>query len=234
MAQLSALAVSFSLLSSLLLPMNAFAQERMLRTLTVTGQGKTEIPATIAQVQLGVEVQRETATAVQQEVARRSSALVEFLRSQNVEQLQTTGINLQPNYDYRDNQRRLIGYIGTNIVSFRISSEQAGRLLDEAVQVGATRIDGINFTANDNAIAVAEKEALRKATQDAQAQADTVLSSLNLAREDIVGIQINGAGTPPIPQPVANFARVAADESTTAIAPGEQTVRASVTLQISY
>ncbi|MBZ8182139.1 SIMPL domain-containing protein [Oscillatoria salina] len=233
MAQLSILAVSFSLFSSLVSPMNASAQERMLRTLTVTGQGKTEIPATLAQVQLGVEVQRETATAVQQEVARRSSALVEFLQDRNVEQLQTTGIQLRPNYDYRDNQRRLIGYIGTNIVSFRISTEQAGQLLDEAVEIGATRIDGINFTANDNAIAAAQKEALREATQDAQAQADTVLNALNLTREEIVGIQINGAGVPPIPQPVASFSRVAGDEST-AIVGGEQTVRASVTLQISY
>ena len=45
------------------------AQERMLRTLTVTGQCTEKIPATLAQVQLGVEAQGKTAQQVQQEVA---------------------------------------------------------------------------------------------------------------------------------------------------------------------
>ncbi|MEG5175272.1 SIMPL domain-containing protein, partial [Microcoleus sp. B3-D7] len=39
----------------------------------------------------------------------------------------------------------------------------------------------------------ARKQALRKATQDAQAQADAVFSALNLKRGEILGIQVNGA-----------------------------------------
>jgi|GEM_PF-2925210 len=40
----------------------AIAQERLLRTLTVTGQGIERIPTTLTRVQLGVEVQGKTAT----------------------------------------------------------------------------------------------------------------------------------------------------------------------------
>ncbi|WP_228060659.1 MULTISPECIES: SIMPL domain-containing protein [unclassified Coleofasciculus] len=210
------------------------AQERRLRTLTVTGQGVERIPTTTAQVQLGVEVQGKTAAGVQQEVARRSAAVVELLRSQNVEQLQTRGIQLNPVYNYEDNVQRLVGYSGSNIVSFRVPTEQAGTLLDDAVEAGASRIDGISFTAPDNAIAAAQKEALQEATQDAQQQADAVLSVLNLTRQDVVSIQVNGA-TPPPPTPLLlDRSASNAEFAKTPVIGGEQEVQASVTLEISY
>ncbi len=211
----------------------AHAQEKLLRTLTVTGEGIERIPTTLTQVQLGVEIRGAIAAEVQQEVAKRTAAVVALLRSRNVEQLQTAGISLQPNYDYSNNQRRLDGYVGTNTVSFRLNTEQVGNLLDEAVRNGATRIDGVSFTATDNAITTAQKQALQLATSDARQQAEAVFQALNLTSKDIVSIQINGAN-PPQPKPFnAERSAISADASTPVIG-GEQTVRASVTLQISY
>ncbi|ACK71482.1 protein of unknown function DUF541 [Gloeothece citriformis PCC 7424] len=214
----------------------AFAQEQILRTLTVTGEGIERIPATVAQVELGVEIQGQNAATVQQEVAKRTSAVVELLQSRNVQQLQTTGIRLQPNYDFSNNQRRLIGYIGVNTVSFRFPIEQVGGLLDHVVKVGATRIDNISLTATEEAITQAQRQALQQATVDAQQQADVVLRSLNLTANQIVSIQINGANLPQ-PKILQNeqFAlRADAPAPSTPVIGGEQTVRASVTLQISY
>jgi hypothetical protein len=211
------------------------AQEKLLRTLTVTGRGVEFIPTTKTQVQLGVEVQGKTATGVQQEVARRSATVVELLRSRNVEKLQTTGIRLSPIYSYENNVQRLTSYSASNLVSFHASTEQAGRLLDDAVQAGATRIDSVSFTASDDAIATAQKQALGQATQDAQQQADAVLSTLNLTRKDIVSIQINGASPPPEPKFLSRGGNVNANDiALTPVVSGEQQVQASVTLQISY
>lgn len=208
------------------------AQEKLQRTLTVSGRGVEMIPATLAQVSLGVEAQGKTAQEVQQDVARRSSAVVALLRSRNVEKLQTTGISLNPVYSYNNNVQRLTGYSATNIVSFRLNTERVGTLLDEAVKAGATRIDGISFVATDPAIATAQKQALREATQDAQQQANAVLSALNLTPKEIVSIQLNSANPP---EPVRPLARAAvADSAATPVVGGEQQVEASVTLQISY
>lgn len=210
-------------------------QQQSLRTLTVTGRGVETIPATLAQVQLGVEVQGRTAAQVQQEVARRSSAVVELLRSRNVEKLQTTGIRLNPTYSFNDNVQRLTGYVGTNIVSFQVDTQRIGDLLDAAVEAGATRIDGINFTAPERAIATAQEQALREATQDAQRQANAVLSALNLTSREIVSIQVNGAAPPPMPfLPRAAVADIALREASTPVVGGEQRVEASVTLQVRY
>lgn len=211
-------------------------QERMLRTLTVTGQGIEKIPSTVAQVQLGVEAQGKTAQQVQQEVARRSSAVVALLKSRNVDKLQTTGINLNPQYNYDNGKQTLTGYQASNTVSFRVPTGQAGVIMDDAVKAGASKIDSVSFAATDQAIADAQKVALRKATQDAQEQAKAVLSALGFSLKDIVSIQVNGANTPtPTPYPIRALAMAkSADAVSTPVEAGEQSVQASVTLQISY
>jgi hypothetical protein len=184
-------------------------------------------------VNLGVEVQGKTAQEVQAQVARQSSAVVKLLQERQVEQLETTGIRLTPNYSYSNDTQRLTGYTATNTVSFRIETAKAGSLIDDAVQAGATRIDGISFIATDEALADAQQVALRQATADAQRQAQTVLNALNLTSRSIVSIQINHASAPPpIRLDGAVFAR--AESAPTPVIGGEQQVEASVTLQIRY
>ncbi|XHX78192.1 MAG: SIMPL domain-containing protein [Stenomitos frigidus ULC029] len=151
-----ALVISAGLLS-LAFANPVLAQEKMLRTLTVTGRGTEMVATSITQVRLGVEAQGKTANEVQQEVARRSNAVVNLLKSRQVDKLETTGINLSPTYQYDNGKQTLTGYSASNIVSFRIVTTKAGVLLDEAVKAGASRIDGVNFIATDEAIAATQK-----------------------------------------------------------------------------
>lgn len=207
------------------------AQEQRLNTLTVTGQGVVNVPTRLAQVRLGVEVQGKTAADAQQDAARRSQAVVELLRSRNVDQLETTGIRLNPLYSRQGDRRVITGYSASNLVSFRLPTEDAGALLDNAVNAGATRIDGISFVATDAAIAAARQQAIRAATDDALTQADTVLDSLNLSRQEIVTIQVNAAT--PTPEPFLRSEVAGLDRATPVIG-GEQQISASVTLEVRY
>jgi uncharacterized protein len=229
-----ALPLALSVATMGLVTRPALSQEAsMARVLTVTGQGTESIPATLAQIQLGVEVQGETAAEVQQQIAERSAAVVEYLQSQDVQKLQTTGVYLYPQYDYSENgNQRIIGYTASNTVSFRVNTTRAGAIMDSAVASGATRIDGVSFVADDSAIATAQRAALREATEEALDQADVVLETLGLSRDEIVGIQINNSANyvPPIP-----YAAMAEDRfATTPVIAGEQDVNAMVTLEISY
>ncbi|MBW4465452.1 MAG: SIMPL domain-containing protein [Pegethrix bostrychoides GSE-TBD4-15B] len=237
----SLILVSCLSLTPLLVPIASFTrpayaqQEQIMRTLTVRGAGKASVATTLTQVQLGVEVQGKTASEVQQQTAERSAAVVEFLRGRNVDKLQTTGISLNPQYDYANNRQQIIGYTASNSVSFRVPTEQAGDLLDQAVQAGATRIDSVSFVAEDAATEAARQQAIQQAVQNAQAQAQAVLSSLGLQQQEIVSIQVDGASAPP-----PMFARreaLMADSAAPPASPvvgGEQEVQASVTLQIRY
>ncbi|MEA5599449.1 SIMPL domain-containing protein [Rivularia sp. UHCC 0363] len=214
----------------------SLAEEKiMLRTLTVTGQGTETIPTTLSKVSLGVQVQGKTANVVQEEAARKSNAVVTLLKSQNVEKLETTGIQLNPIYSYKDNVRQTQGYEATNTVSFRVPTERTGKLLDEAVKAGATQINSVQFVATEEATTQARQQALKEATQDAQKQAGAVLSSLGFTSKEIVNIQIDNASTPePILYRSAVPAAAMAEAAPTPIVAGEQEVGASVTLRISY
>jgi uncharacterized protein len=227
------LPLALLLCATFVLPALAQEKDKLWRTLTVSGRGVETIPTTLAQVSLGVEIQGKTAQEVQQEAAQRSSAVVAFLKSKNVEKLQTTGIRLNPVYSYTNNVQRITGYAANNTVSFSIPTAQAGILLDDVVKAGATQINGISFVANDEAIALAQKQALKEATQDAQQQADAVFSALGFKSKEVVSIQVNNASAPPPPMFLRAEASKLADSSTPVIG-GEQQVEASVTLQISY
>ena len=183
-----------------------------------------------------MRVEADTAEAAQQAAATRSSAVVEFLRSQQtVEKLQTTGISLNPRYDYSDNKQVLRGYEATNTVSFRASNEAAGEVIDGAVKAGATAIDGISFTADDAAISAARQRALTAAVADAEEQGATVLSALGLSRKSIANVTIGSVSAPP-PQPLERPAALRAADmvSPTPILGQEQSINAQVTLQIRY
>lgn len=216
-------------------PASAEDKEKLWHTLTVSGRGTESIPTTLSEVNLGVEIQGKTAQEVQQEAARRSSAVVALLKSRNVEKLQTTGIRLNPVYSYTNNVQRITGYAASNTVSFRIATEKAGTLLDEAVKAGATQINGISFIASDEAIAAARQQALKEATQDARQQANAVFSALGFQPKEVVSIKVDNASAPPPPVLYrAEAAKVADQVASTPVVGGEQQVEASVTLQISY
>ena len=210
----------------------AIAQEQALRTLTVQGQGIETVSATIAEVNLGVQIQGKTAAEVQQELAQKTSEVVKLLQSRDVEQLQTTGVFLQPNSTYSNNNRKIDGYIGSNTFSFQYRIPEVGALIDEAVAAGVNKVNSIRLTAKAEELAIAQQEALRKATLDAQNQANTVLKTVNFTAQEIVRIEINGAN-------ISNPQFIGAEKFSTAqvnttIIGGEEQVTAFVTLQIRY
>jgi len=221
-------------------PVPTLAEERnwMSHTLIVSGRGTVEIPKTVSQVSLGVQVQTDTSEQAQQEIARRSSRVVQLLKDNpDVKKLETTTISLSPRYNYRNGKQEIVGYTASNLVKFQIAPEKMGQLLDAAVTAGATRIDGMTMVASDAAIAAAQKAAIALASRDAQSQAEASLTALNLKQQEIVQIQIDNARVqPPQPPMMARMEAdgMAASPPSTPVIAGEQQIEATVTLQIRY
>ncbi|MGQ9836792.1 MAG: SIMPL domain-containing protein [Cyanobacteriota bacterium] len=206
------------------------------RVLTVTGQGSAQVETSIARIRLGVILQGDSAQTAQQQVAERSERLVTRLKQLQVNALQTTGISLYPQYDYREGQPRLTGVQGQNSVQFEVPVANAGQVLDEAVAAGATQVESVSFRAEDAVLVQARSHALAQAVKDAQRQAQDVLGALNLTPTSVERIQIHSDSRvvpPPIPLAAgAEFAR--SEIASTPVEGGEQTVRAQITLEIRY
>lgn len=212
----------------------ANSTQRLERVLSVTGTGRQSIPTSLSQVSLGVVVEAQTARQAQQQAAQRQTAVIEWLRSQNVAELETTGISLNPRYDYSENRQVLRGYEAVNTVSFEVETEAAGGVIDGAITAGATRIEGVRFTATDSVVEAARQQALELAVADAQQQADTVLSALNLSRQEIIGVVVGSINAPP-PAPTARaLSASVAEDVATPVVGQSQTVTTQVTLDIRY
>ena len=205
------------------------------RILEVTGRGEVSVPTELAQIQLGVEVEKATATEVQEEVAQISTALIEQLEISGAQELQTTGISLNPvfSFDEVGLQSRLIGFRGLNTFEFEIPTEQAGAAIDAAVQAGANLVENISFIPLETDLQEARLEAIRLAVQDAQIQANEVFSVLELTPGEIVDIDVRGAGTSSPVMPIFSFDQ-AEFASTTPILGGPQTIEATVELDILF
>ncbi len=220
-----------------LVSLPAMAQEEMSRVLTVTGQGSVSVETAIAVINLGVVVSGDSAQQVQTQVAEQSNQLVEALQALEVEDIETTGISLNPQYDYRGNQPQQVGVQGQNSIQIEVPVEQAGRILDQAIAAGATQVQSVSLKAEDSTLQDAKTQALEEAVRDARSQADAVLVALDLSFQSIEGIQVNSdySTTPlPVPYQTSRLEVSRAETQPTPVLGGEQLVSASVTLRIGY
>ncbi|MEM6398810.1 MAG: SIMPL domain-containing protein [Cyanobacteria bacterium P01_D01_bin.116] len=201
--------------------------------LEVTGKGEVTVPTSISTVELGIQVEGSTAAEVQQQVAQQTTSVVDVLENLEVQELQTTSVQLFPIYSFENDTRELTGFEARNTLSFELPNESAGAAIDAAIEAGANLVQNISFSASDEDLQQARLQALKQAIEQAQTEAATVLDALDLVSEEIIGIEILSVGqSNPIPQPLQFEAT--AQRDTTPIIGSNQTVQASVALDILY
>ncbi|MBS7670120.1 SIMPL domain-containing protein [Croceicoccus gelatinilyticus] len=121
-----------------------------------------------AMVSAGVTSRAQTAVAAMQANAREMDAVLKRLKDLGVpdDRVQTSGITLNPQYNYRNNQPpQFIGYDATNTVSIELRDlERVGPVLDSLVAAGATNLNGPAWGIVDD---TAPKAQARKAAFEA-------------------------------------------------------------------
>ena len=122
--------------------------------------------------------------------------------------IQTSGISLNPNYKYAENQPpTIVGYQASNTVNVKVRDlSKLGKVLDTFVAQGANQVNGPNFEVDkpDEAYDEARIAALKKA----QARAQNYADALGLKVRRIVSIS---EGAPRFPRPMPMMRAMAAD-----------------------
>lgn len=216
-------------------PRSALAVEPNLpeeHAISVTGVGRVLLAPDVADVRLGVLVQRPTATEARNAAATAMNAVINVIRAAGIpdKDIQTTTLSLQPVYDYNKNSTPppLVGFQVANSVNVVVRDlGKVGDLIDDAIAAGATTVDGVTFRVENSADA--EAQARKAAVDDARAKANALASAAGVT---IVGVSAVSEVSAPTPYPVAYERAVAADGGSTPVQPGQTEI--SVAVQVIY
>lgn len=218
------------------------AQEKetmgMASGITVQGIGEVMVKPDIARLQLGVQTQAKEAAQAASDNAERTSALIRAVRAAGVAEkdIQTSGYGISPQYDYSQQKPGappvLVNYQVNNTVRVIVRKiGDASKVLDAAIKAGANVAGGIAFDLDDPTAARAE--ALRKAVSDAALKAKVIAAAANLGEIVLQSVTEGGGFSSPRPMMEMGAMRsmAVADAAQTPVAPGEQTIRATVTVR---
>lgn len=159
----------------------------------------------------GVTTDAPTATAAMQQNAVQMRSVIQRIIALGVDEkdIQTTGINLSPRFDYdRATERNVFrGYQVSNRVSVKLHDiDETGAVLDALVAGGANDLSGPSFSIEDDEAAKDTARAAAVARAKEQAEAYAALYGYSGVRVLAVSESITGTS----PQPEMRM-RVAAD-----------------------
>jgi len=199
-------------------------------TLNLSAHGEAHVAPDQATITLGVQTEAPTAAEAMAQNRTQMNATVAALKARGIEarDIQTSGLNLNPQYVYDQNQPpRLTGYQASNQVTVIVRDlAKLGPVADAVVAAGANRINGIAFGLSDPT--AAENAARREAVKALAAKAELYAGATGLRIVRLINLSEGGGYTPPQPPRPFAMARVAAEAAPTPVEAGELTVRVDV------
>ena len=189
-----------------------------------------------AWVTIGAESRARTAAEAQKLNTDAMTSVIEKVKSSGIpaDAIQTTGYNLQPEFDYANGKQTLRGYVARNQVQIRIDTlAKTGDVIAATVATGATNVSGVRFDLKDRDSV--EREALRLAVRDARGRATAAASGAGVEIDRILRVeeQRDMADMPrPMPMNMAMMESRAA-QAPVPLEAGEIEVRSRVTLTVA-
>jgi uncharacterized protein YggE len=142
-------------------------------TVSFSGTGTVMARPDVANINLSIVTEATTSKAAQDENSRKSSALVEFLESQGIEDrdIKTSGYNVRPVYTYpRGEKPRITGYQVSQSFEVKVRDlEEVDSILDGVVAAGANQVGNLQLVVDD--AEALKEEARAKAIADAKEKA---------------------------------------------------------------
>lgn len=169
--------------------------------ITVSGHGEVQVPPDIGFVVVGVQSSASTVAAARDAAANSADALISGLKKDGVAEkdIQTTGLSIQPNYDYSKSTPRLTGYTVTNTVTAKVRKiDSMSKVVDDAVAAGgdSVRLQSVSFGVEDTD--KAKQEAREKAVANAKSKAESLakLGDVSLGKPVTISETVGQVASP--------------------------------------
>ena len=204
--------------------------------IVTTGEGIVKQAPDRAWVIIAAESRARTAQEAQKLNTDAMTSVVDKIKAAGIaaDAIQTTGYNLQPEFDYANGKQTLRGYVARNQVQVRVDAlAKLGDIIAASVGAGATGVSNIRFDLKDRE--AVERDALRRAVRDARARADAAASGGGVQIDRIIRIDEQRDFNINPPRPMAMGARggVMMADTAVPIEAGEIEIRCRVTLTVA-
>jgi len=201
--------------------------------LSVSAQAEAKRTPDVATLSTGAVTRATDANAALRANAEQMTKVMSTIKSAGIAEkdIQTSGINLSPQYRYVENEApKITGFQASNTVNLKVRDiAKLGKVLDALAAQGSNQINGPSFEI-DQPEPVYD-EARLAGLQKAQARAETYAKSLGLKVRRIVSIS-EGGGNNFRPVPMMAMAKSMDRAESTAVSPGETTL--SVNLDVVF
>ncbi len=201
-------------------------------TVTVSGTGTALSKPDRADITFGVTAQAVDPKAAMNQAAVTSDKVVKALKAAGVtdDNLQTTGVTLQAQYDYSGGKApRITGYQATVQVRARVTDlAKIGDVITAGTNAGATSVNGPNFSLSDTN--PTKFKALDLAVADAKAKAASLAQAAGRPLGPVVSITEGTAQASYQPDYASALLRVPMRSAAVPIQPGTLEDRANVTV----
>ncbi len=200
--------------------------------ITVTATDKASVAPDIATVDLGVTNTAATPEKAQSDNAAKTNALLDALKALGIApaDIQTSNYSVNPSYDYNSSPAKVVGYDANQTVTVKIRNQDlVSSVLQKSVSLGATNVNGLQFTVDDPA--AVEADARAKAIAKAYEEAAAIAGAMH-ARVGAVISYSEADNNGPIffaPSAISKDAGGAAPS----VAPGQTEVSKTVTIEFA-
>jgi uncharacterized protein YggE len=216
-------------------PAAAQVQDNSPGVIVTTGEGVMKQAPDRAWVTIAAESRARTAQEAQRLNTDAMKAVVEKIKASGIpaDAIQTTGYNLQPEFDYANGKQTIRGYVARNQVQVRVDPlSKTGDVIAAAVGTGATNVSGVRFDLKDRD--AVEREAVTLAVRDARRRADAIAAGASVQIYRVLRIEELRDGDIGQPRPMAmTVMRSEVAQAAVPIEAGEIEVRARVTLTVA-
>ncbi|MFC7167035.1 SIMPL domain-containing protein [Halospeciosus flavus] len=199
-------------------------------TVTVSATGQISAEPDQAIVRVAVVETATDPNAARTQLAENVSAMREALREMGIgdDQVQTAHFDISQDYRQQPDQPTRYRAIHAFEVTLNDTS-RVGAVIDTAVENGATRVDGVQFTLSDAKRQQLHDEALAAAMDRADGRASALAGEANLSITGVSAVQSADASVRPYRAETAMLAAGSAGGATS-VESGPVTVSAHVTV----
>jgi len=155
---------------------------------SVSSSTSDDFMPTMAQVNVAVENSSKNLAATTEENKKTAQKVIDAVKKQldasKGETIKTIAFNVNSEYSYKNNVKTFENYKVVNSVQIKVKdTAKLGQIIDTALNAGATRVDGVNFSLASTDVAC--NQLISQAVSEAKVKSENVAKALGMKLGDI-------------------------------------------------